>query len=272
MTRPPIHVVVYGAYGAGKSTFAATFPKPILVFAFDPLGKEAPYRELGRCEDVEAEADAPRHTVVTSRKSDRLLARVEYFHDTEIDSNGVYRPTAYRGFLRRFASVYDEVRSGMWATVVVDTLTFMELTARKLSQYELDKNSREPRRWFAAATDMVEEAVLCRLGGLPVNVVVIGHVDSDKDEVAGHMVFQPAAPGRLRTRLGGGYPEVYVAHARRDRTTEQIQYWLQTRTDARYNASSVFLGAPDPCEPAYRALWTVWDAKHGVDEKGGEAS
>lgn len=42
-TRPPIHCMVYGDSGTGKSTFATTFPKPMLVWCFDPFGKDMPF-------------------------------------------------------------------------------------------------------------------------------------------------------------------------------------------------------------------------------------
>ena len=44
-TRPPIHVLVYSDTGTGKSTFASTFRKAgnMLVWCFDPKGKELPY-------------------------------------------------------------------------------------------------------------------------------------------------------------------------------------------------------------------------------------
>lgn len=42
-----IHVIVYGDAGAKKSTFAATFPKPMLVFMWDPFGKDGPYLRRG---------------------------------------------------------------------------------------------------------------------------------------------------------------------------------------------------------------------------------
>jgi hypothetical protein len=38
---PPIKCLLYGHYGTGKSTFAQTFPKPMLVFCWD--GKDIPY-------------------------------------------------------------------------------------------------------------------------------------------------------------------------------------------------------------------------------------
>lgn len=256
--KPYIHVVDYGPPGSGKSTFAATFPKPMIVLAFDPLGKEGPYLKRGIVSpEMEGEFGQPVVVVESKKNPGKTLIQVEYFHDTEVEADGRYKPTAYRQYLSRFPSLYQEIKEGKWLTLVVDTLTFMELSARKLSQYDLDKASREPRRWFAAATDMLEEAVMCRLGGLRCNVVILAHVDTDKDEVAGRMVSNPSAPGRLRQRLGGGYPEVYVSHVKRD-DKGNTNYSLQTRADARYNASSVFLEAPDPCEPNYTALWENW--------------
>ena len=45
MTHKPTHTIAYGDSGVGKSTFAATYPKPMLVFAWDPHGKDLPYQK-----------------------------------------------------------------------------------------------------------------------------------------------------------------------------------------------------------------------------------
>jgi hypothetical protein len=42
-----LHCLVYGEPGSGKTTFAATWPKPLLVLFWDPIGKDLPYLELG---------------------------------------------------------------------------------------------------------------------------------------------------------------------------------------------------------------------------------
>lgn len=41
--RDFIHAICYGDIGSGKSTFARTFPTPMLVHMFDPFGKDRPY-------------------------------------------------------------------------------------------------------------------------------------------------------------------------------------------------------------------------------------
>lgn len=46
-TFPTLHALVYGDTGAGKSTFLASFPKPMYVFFFDGLGKDGPYLQYG---------------------------------------------------------------------------------------------------------------------------------------------------------------------------------------------------------------------------------
>lgn len=43
---PFLHWIIYGDIGSGKSTMAATFPKPMLVHCFDPFGKDMPYLKV----------------------------------------------------------------------------------------------------------------------------------------------------------------------------------------------------------------------------------
>lgn len=45
--RKPLHVLVYGDTGAGKTTFLSTLPQPIYLMQFDGLGKETPFLRLG---------------------------------------------------------------------------------------------------------------------------------------------------------------------------------------------------------------------------------
>ena len=57
--RPLTKFLVYGDPGSGKSTFLSTFPKPLLVFSFDPFGKEIPYLKHGQVVDAMDERGTP---------------------------------------------------------------------------------------------------------------------------------------------------------------------------------------------------------------------
>jgi len=57
--RPLTMFLVYGDPGSGKTTFLSTFPKPLLVFSFDPFGKELPYLRMGHVVDAMDERGTP---------------------------------------------------------------------------------------------------------------------------------------------------------------------------------------------------------------------
>lgn len=50
--KPIVHTLVYGDFGSKKSFLAASFPKPILVQMFDPIGKENPYLSQGEPDGI----------------------------------------------------------------------------------------------------------------------------------------------------------------------------------------------------------------------------
>lgn len=247
--RPSVHVLVFGESGSGKSTFAATFPKPMLVFAFDPYGKDTPYLRAGVPEPlIEAAPGAMTpHRIVRSKKGE-LKIQLEYFLDADPQ-----KPTAYERFMLRLNAFRESREHEQWATLVVDSVTFMELAARKWSQYVLNATTKEPRQWYAFSTDALEESLMLRFGAIPSNVVVVAHIDKDKDEVHGSFVRNPAAPGRLRERLASAFGEFYRAYV--DRGDDgAVQHWLQTRGSQMFPAASQ-IGAPNPCPPHYEALW-----------------
>ena len=240
--RQPIHCVVYGDSGAGKSTFAATFPKPMLVLLFDPPDKATPYFRRGAVQSHEWGAEVI--------YADRRTIRVEYYHDRSI-GKAAPKPSAYRRFRERVDDLFTEYRE--WKTIVIDSLTFMELAARKNEQYVLNPTSRDPRQWYAGSTETLEEMLLMVFSNLSTNVVCCAHIDEKRDEVHGNMIYNPALPGRLSRRLPAGYGELYRAYVARD-DEENLVHRLQTRATDEYNASSQ-IQAPDPCVPLYQSLW-----------------
>ena len=238
------HVLLYGESGSGKSTGAATFDPPLLVLAFDPTDKLKPYLKLGTPSSLEQD-DLGTDVREVFGDDGTLLCRVEYYIDHDPQA-----PDAYQRLLDRLA-----VRNWHegFNTVVLDSVTFCELAARKFAQYVLNPHAKDPRQWYGASTESLEELVMIRLAGLQKCVVVVAHVDEDRDEVMGYMVRNPAFPGRLRKRAASGYGELYRAFVRRTDDGEREYLW-QTKSSQDWNASSQ-INAPDPVAADYHELW-----------------
>jgi len=194
------------------------------------------------------------------------LVRIEYYHDLQPD-----RPSAFEKYMLRMSLFQKEYN--VWKTVVLDSLTFLELAARNREMYVLNpyegggspyaKGSQfDSRQWHAGSTTAVEGAVITRYSGLPMNVVVCAHVHERQNEVNGEILRGPWAPGRLSQRglLCAAFQEQYHAYTLRDQQGQQ-KFALATRNDG-YWAATTQIEAPHPCYPDYESLWQNW--------KGGE--
>lgn len=249
--RPKIHVLVMGETGSGKSTFAATWPKPMLVWFFDPMGKDLPYAK-----QLYGEKQLPQvgelaqggYGLMRDIKHEDGPVRVEYYH-----SPSPYQPDAYSRFLARMGVFDAELKQGWWKTVVLDSTTFMELEGRKWHQYGLNPSAKDPRQWYGGSKELLEEMLMMRFAGLAINVVVLCHIDDDRDEMHGEIVRNPAVPGKLSKRLPSAFGEHYRMFVMRDEKG-QLVHLVQTRNNGQYAAQSQ-IGAPDPAYPHYEALW-----------------
>ena len=120
---PSLHTLIYGVPHAWKSTFAATYPKPMVVFMFDPIGKEFPYFKEGKAiKRVGQDQFGTQVTEVYDEK-DKMMIRVESYTDVDYEN-----PTAADRFSHRIVQFRQEVQ--YWRTAVVDSVTFMELAFR----------------------------------------------------------------------------------------------------------------------------------------------
>lgn len=250
MILPYGHWLIYGDPGSGKSSGAATFPKPMHVCMFDGFGKETPYlqwpdgRPRGTLTEIAVDRDGTPYLDVASLKDGRLLIRIAYFLDADPEN-----PEAWQRF-RLYMHSFDPTQ---WATVVGDSLTNAELFARKRDEYVTNRGAKEPRQHWNASMHDLEEMFYMRWAAFPTNVVILAHIEEKQDQVHGHMIFNPDAPGKLHKRFPANYSELYRAHVERDPTTKERRYLWQTRSDGRYNATTQ-INAPDPTAQDYRLL------------------
>lgn len=256
---PATHTMLYGDTGVGKSTMAATYPKNILVWCFDGLGKDMPYRKKAKeVSDVQKyEISVGENSGFTIPYRDAVyedgVIRIEYYHDENPD-----RPSAYTKYRHRMAIFQDEYDK--WQTVVVDSVTMMELYARKVQEKLLNPMQKfargtDTRQWFSGSTDDLEEMLIQRFAGLPMNVVIVCHIHERQNQISGEILRGVYAPGRLANRniLNANYQEQYYLHTIRDAEGERHHVVQTTNRDGFAAGSQI--DAPDPCYPSYESLW-----------------
>lgn len=247
--RLPLHVLLMGESGAGKDTFAATFPKPMLVWHLDGYGQEMPYMK-GAQSVGELQQYSLGNISVTYRdimKEDGPI-RVEYF-----SSDDPMLPNVANVLSARMSAFQYEKAN--WQTLVCGSLSSVALEGRLYEQFVLNPQFKDPRKWYGAATEYVERLIVLQKA-LPINVVFICHIGRDKDEVNGEFVFTPDLPGRLSYSAGRYFNEIYRLYIQRDANGVPVRC-LQTDGDGRY-ISKTHINAPNPCWPNYEQLWSNW--------------
>jgi hypothetical protein len=250
--RPDIHVAGYGEPGSRKSTTFSTFPQPIVVAHFDAVGKDMPYWKLGKIGDLQRDKRGIEFREVVSKGN--LAARIEYYQDPLVD-----RPQAASTFLERLNRLPKEIDKGECRTFCFETVTSSALKARKMYQYDLEPDRKDPRKWYGGAVDVLEEVLLIQLPGMQCNVCVGLHVSKERIEAEGTVLRAPFLPGRLMESFASQWPEIWRFYIERDRKNPQDkQGWIQTASDERWSATSM-IEAPDPCEQDYAAVWKNWD-------------
>lgn len=181
------------------------------------------------------------------------VIRIEYYHDASPE-----QPDAYERYTYRMANFGAEMAA--WKTLVCDSMTFMELSARKREEKVLNPQTKfakgtDTRQWFSGATDAMEEMAIMRYGSLPINVVLVCHVDERRNEVSGEILRGPYAPGRLSKRglLCAAYQEQYHSFCFRDDKGRRV-YALQTRNDGVWSATTQ-IDAPEVAYPSFDGIF-----------------
>lgn len=252
-----IHCFVYADPGRKKSTFAATFPKPMLVLGFDAYSKMSPYRRRGKRGPQMNIDGTPTEFIMSAQEPDRAIIQLEQYYDEDIyDARAEY---AWERFRNRIATLHQEVRDGMWATVVLDSCSSLEFAIRKYEEYKANPvtkkgNDQDQRQHYHRSSSGVEE-ICYTMAWLPCNVVVLAHVRMEKDNVRGTVYWTPEVPGVKNRRLPGAFGEVYTMHCDPAAEKDEERFYLQTIDDGNYIAATQ-IPAPEYAQPHYKALWT----------------
>lgn len=252
--RLPIHALIYGDAGTFKSTFAATFPKPMLVWNFEGLGNDAPYLRCGTPSQLLVNEELGFYFRSVMNPKGEEIIRIEYYHDPNEEE-----PSTWDRYRTRMATFIGEYSH--WQTVVFESVDFADVACRNAQRFFYNPTAKEPRQWRAETTDQLENLLKMRFGGFPMNVITIAGISEKQDEISGVFVRNPSAPGRLQKALPRAYAEVYHTYTIQDPDDRnKFIPQVQTQIGNGFVAKSTLLNAPNPCWPSYDALWTEFDA------------
>jgi hypothetical protein len=107
----------------------------------------------------------------------------------------------------------------------------------------------------------LEELLVQRFGGIPLNVIIICHVNERKNEISGEILRGANAPGRLASRciLNAAFQEQYYMYTIKDGDGNRVHCVQTTNRDS--HAATSQIKTPDPCYPHYDLLWAGWEGK-----------
>lgn len=269
--RPPLHLGLYGEPHCGKSHFAATFVgalaagQAVYVAFFDRRGKHLTYEKVWRKLlgpfTIKAGVDKRQTPYMDYLSAGKRFARIAHYATPIVEeTDGASRFQSYMPTLE------SEIAAGKWGVVVVDSVSFMALDARKESEYVTNPASKSGNKQhgmvaYAHSTDVVEEVLCCQLPNLDCNTVAIMHESKVLVEAEGGMVRSPAVPGKRlasTNMIAATFPELYRLYVERAEDGKKVRR-LQTDSDERFQAGSV-IGVPDGAKPDYSKLWASWDA------------
>jgi len=250
----PSQWLVYADPGSGKSTFASTFPKPLLVLCFDPLSKAMPYRDPNRVGEVHrvVDNDVPIDLVYSKKDPGVCITQIEYYGDGPAAYNAMEHYFGAEKFIARVPYLFEEIKEGLWATVVLDSITQFEYAHRNFERIKNNPmtnrgNQQDRRQWYNSSGDEIEK-VCNALAWATCNVVVLAHVRLNHDQETGAIYLSPEAPGVKGRQLPSLYAECYTMFV----DAEGI-HRLQTHKDGRFMCMS-FLRVPTGTLPHYREL------------------
>lgn len=202
-----IRCLVIGSPGTGKSVFASTFPTP--GFVFDLSGGILVYRGL--------DFDYEQYPIA---------------------------PQGWMQFEKDFIRVGKEVKDGKYVTVIVDDTTALtDIAMERSMQLDPKRNPAGGPLWnvhYQMVKNLIE-GKLRQIMSWPCNLVIISHMDIDKDQETGVIVeIKPFLTGQLATRLPGYFDEVYYTSTRKG--PSGIEWLIQTVPVGMKNARSRLSG------------------------------
>lgn len=228
-----LKILIYGNSGSGKSCFAAGLPYPTLYLDFDgKVDSAALYykKDIERLKNIDVR-------VLTKGFVQSPIAELEKIISTELV------PQEKSGQMKFKTLILDSITTFSMQVLqhIVDTNPGIKRVITKQGQQPGMQDFGILKREFAK--------LIPGLLGLPCNVIMLGHISTEKDDVTGEIIRGPAMDGSFAKDLSLFFKEVWRSYV-----DDKNTHWLQTKSDVRFSCRSQIHGLPNPMPMSYEEL------------------
>lgn len=259
--------------GAPKSfktgAVVGTYPKPLLVFVFDEEGlgvipssgvvTPAGYVKLDCCyEDIEfIKPSQINEYLLKDPSSLKKVTAVDFCDTIDKQITLTVAPVANRDPFDKFATMLNAMvvhcNHGLplpWRTVVLDPLTrFNDIVYLFVAAIAPD-SLKDLRLSYPLVSGKIQQFVGV-ITALPAHIVVIMHVQSDRNEKTGEVMETPMFFGNYRQKIQSQFTSFFYA------TMEGGKPVVHTRnySYAKGIGATFPVGLPDPCAPDFASIY-----------------
>lgn len=241
-TEGNLKILLFGNSGAGKTCFAAGFPYPMLYLDFDGKVDSA---ALFYKSDTERLANIEVRNLAKGMKLEGKGAKADRDPMTELGKIIAEEliPQTREGTLQYKTIVLDSITT--FSSLALEHILATNPGIKRPSSKQGEQPSQQDygilKREFAR--------LIPGLLSLPCNIVMLGHIDVQKDETTGEIIRGPLMDGSFAKQLPIYFKEVWRAHV-----NSKGEYTAQTKADSRYDCRSQIPGIPKDLSLNYEAL------------------
>jgi hypothetical protein len=210
---PPLHALIYGDSGAGKTFSLQTLPKPIFVFCSDPDGMVT----LRGIPDIDF------IYIVETEKSHGTVQLEKALFEFESKLLTQYKSVAFDSI----TTLTDIIMNHCIRLTGRDPLDLFPSKKGKETGVLLGPNQQD----YGNEMTLIHR-LIAKVLSWPINIVFTGHVEITKDQLSGRVFGSPMVTGKLKGRLPNLFTEVYYVKR------EGPRYIFRTKPDGIYMAKS----------------------------------